>query len=531
MQSTPKPKVYSYLRFSSPEQRKGDSKRRQLDYAVVYAARQGLELDKTLHFADEGQSAYTGANVRKGALGQFLRLVDDGEIAPGSILLIESLDRMSRMDPWDVLPVFQQIINSGITVVTLKDDKVWTREKMRESPMRIIESILYMMEAHKSSDDKSKRLREVWQTKRKNAGSKRVTSVCPAWLRLDPAANAFVPLPERAAVVQRIYADALAGHGAQRIARALNSEGVPPFGKTPWSYTYVRSILTNPAVVGTFIPNIVRRGVVREREPQRDAAVHGYFPAVIDTETFETAQVMLEASRTQHVQRIQRRDRGGDNPNLFAGLLRCSLCGGPVARKMSGGGKRGQRERTPIAYLVCKAAKEGRGCPHRAARYDQVVEALRVHGPAMLADAPAGSGAEIDAEIESLRTADLEMGEQIGNLLSAIRRGLDTPAVEADLRHLENERAMGRVRLEELETIRTEAFGPFVARRIENLMSHLTAEPMEAGQVSAGLRQVFRSLVLDLDAGTIECEWRHGGSSSLLVFWPGDSNDGSERAA
>ena len=36
-----KPKAYSYLRFSTPEQQQGDSKRRQLDLARHYADAHG----------------------------------------------------------------------------------------------------------------------------------------------------------------------------------------------------------------------------------------------------------------------------------------------------------------------------------------------------------------------------------------------------------------------------------------------------------------------------------------------------------
>ena len=40
----PKPRAYSYLRFSSPEQRLGDSERRQIEAARRYAERHDLDL-------------------------------------------------------------------------------------------------------------------------------------------------------------------------------------------------------------------------------------------------------------------------------------------------------------------------------------------------------------------------------------------------------------------------------------------------------------------------------------------------------
>ena len=87
------PKAYSYIRFSTPEQIKGDSLRRQTMLSEKYALEHNLDLDITLNLKDLGVSAYDRSNITKGALGVFLKLIQDGKIAPGSFLLIESLDR------------------------------------------------------------------------------------------------------------------------------------------------------------------------------------------------------------------------------------------------------------------------------------------------------------------------------------------------------------------------------------------------------------------------------------------------------
>jgi hypothetical protein len=49
-----KPRVYSYLRFSTTEQGLGDSERRQLQDAQAWVDREGLQLDEQL--ADRGLS-------------------------------------------------------------------------------------------------------------------------------------------------------------------------------------------------------------------------------------------------------------------------------------------------------------------------------------------------------------------------------------------------------------------------------------------------------------------------------------------
>ena len=61
-----KPRAYSYVRFSTPEQAQGDSYRRQIESAEEYARLHDLEMDAKLRFADRGLSAYRGANAEIG---------------------------------------------------------------------------------------------------------------------------------------------------------------------------------------------------------------------------------------------------------------------------------------------------------------------------------------------------------------------------------------------------------------------------------------------------------------------------------
>src|ERR1700689_4350401 len=64
------PMVISYLRFSRPEQLKGDSTRRQLDLSQRYAKERGWQIDKNL--SDRGVSAFRGANAASGSLSKLL---------------------------------------------------------------------------------------------------------------------------------------------------------------------------------------------------------------------------------------------------------------------------------------------------------------------------------------------------------------------------------------------------------------------------------------------------------------------------
>ena len=117
-----KPLLFSYVRFSTQEQAKGHSLKRQLDYANKVAKERGLLLDESLTMRDLGLSAYHGNNIKKGAFGVFLKAIEDGNIPSGSVLLIESLDRMSRRKVSECASIVTQIINAGITVITAIDN-------------------------------------------------------------------------------------------------------------------------------------------------------------------------------------------------------------------------------------------------------------------------------------------------------------------------------------------------------------------------------------------------------------------------
>ncbi len=157
--------AYSYIRFSSAEQRKGDSHRRQLEASEKYAQEHCLTLDTSLKLDDLGRSAFDKTNVTKGRLGAFLRAIEDGRVPKGSYLLVESLDRLSRAQVLDALNQFSAILTAGITIVTLSDKQVYSHESVSENPMQLMVSILIMLRAHEESLTKSDRVGKAWQRK------------------------------------------------------------------------------------------------------------------------------------------------------------------------------------------------------------------------------------------------------------------------------------------------------------------------------------------------------------------------------
>ena len=139
--------------MSTELQLKGDSRRRQLAASRAYAEAHDLDLTENTELEDIGISAFKGANVREGALGQFLKSVKAGRIKPGSFLLVESLDRLSREQVLTAQSLFLSIIQSGINLVTLADNRVYRAGQTELADL--IMSLVIMSCAHEEFKPKA----------------------------------------------------------------------------------------------------------------------------------------------------------------------------------------------------------------------------------------------------------------------------------------------------------------------------------------------------------------------------------------
>lgn len=341
-----RPRAYSYIRWSTVLQGTGDSNRRQIQMAVDYAEKHGLDLVSEDIIRDEGLSGFTGKNLTDGALGQFIRAVEAEKISKGSYLLVESFDRLSRQMVDTAVELFLKITRHDIVLVTLADQ---TEYRKPVDMTKLIMSIVYMSRAHEESAMKRQRGANNWKGKRLNIGKRKLTSLCPGWLTLSDDKTEFIVNKERAAIVRRIFDLSLAGQGAFVIARKFNEERVPTFGRSDaWGTSSVKKLLKNRAVIGEFQPcRKSREDKHRTPEGEPDPA---YFPAIIEPETFQANQATLGRRRTKAGR------RGKAYSNLFSGLALCNDCGSKM-HFFNKGEKGG-------TWLFCHGAQKG-VCPQR----------------------------------------------------------------------------------------------------------------------------------------------------------------------
>jgi len=85
-------------------------------------------LNESLHESDvrnHGVSAFRGANMVKGPLAKFIALVDAGVVKPGSWLLVEDIDRLTRGVHTKAYGLCLLLFEKGIRIATLMDGEVY----------------------------------------------------------------------------------------------------------------------------------------------------------------------------------------------------------------------------------------------------------------------------------------------------------------------------------------------------------------------------------------------------------------------
>ena len=346
--------VVIYIRWSSAEQAKGSTLERQRDDCLRHAAAKGWNVVAVI--VDDGVSAFKGRQSSSaGALGRFVADVEAGAYAEGVILLTEKLDRLSRQKAKQVFSWMVRVTDLGVVIATVEGDRRYDSGNLDMA--MIIEIIVKAQLANEESEKKATRIAAAWASKRNRLarGEKTVlTRRAPAWLRVEGTPPVFVVIPERAAIVRRVFEDTVAGFGKNHIARNLNLESIATFGRADgWHASYVQKILKSAAVLGEFQPGRKPRGEARTTAGD---VVADYYPRIVDADLHANAMTSM-AGRGRQVA-----GRGRRLSNLFAGLATCASCRAKMTFRAKGRKERADGTVVHEDYLVCDGYQRGLGC-------------------------------------------------------------------------------------------------------------------------------------------------------------------------
>lgn len=213
-----------------------------------------------------------------------------------------------------------------------------------------------MLRAHEESKTKSERVSKAWE---KNRNTKKIiTKLAPKWLIAD--GDKWIVDKEKVKIIERMFELYEQGNGYQKIARALNADGIPTWGNHKedddiiheWQVGSVSHFLNNKALIGIYETNKI---------PARE----GYFPAVIDRTRFNNLQRAMASKNFTG----DRSNLTTGVSNLFSGRAYCGICGARMKTAVTSR-KTGER----YYYLHCNTAYSNpKNCQAKPVNY-KVVE-------------------------------------------------------------------------------------------------------------------------------------------------------------
>lgn len=459
-------KAISYIRWSSEKQAKGSSLARQKRANADFIDTMKWQFDSEI--IDAGTSAWTGSNLSDlAAFGQFISKCER-EGGKGYVLVVEQIDRISRLNTLDVILTFERLTKTGLTIALSDSRMVVDTFTLRNQSAQLQHIASQSERANSESNHKSQRIREAWQIMRDNKEPTHCSSTCPAWLRLDEARLKFSVRGDKALIVNEIFDLYIAGTGKRGIARILNDRAEPTFrGGNGWSGSSVASILHNRAVIGEYQHCVTRKAV---GDPVAD-----YFPAVMSNAKF------AEANGKRHSRVMASHSHVAKLTNLLSDIARCSECGGKLifsnkARKASG---------QPVAYLKCDNNMRSRGCtvskmmpyfPLESAVLDALLDRI-------LDD----QHFQIDDDVQLLNNAIADQEREVadlGNRMETVANNLEKIGDDERLltryRTLKNDENAAKARLTELRIDMAKARGKVSSRehikRVSDIRASLNDE-------------------------------------------------------
>jgi len=356
MEEESRPIAYSYIRFSTPEQSLGDSKRRQFEETERYCRENKLILSDNI-FHDEGVSAFKGKNKTKDAqLARFLMLCRQNKIKKGSYLLCEHIDRITREPISNAFDTVKSIIDYGIIVVTLNDKRKYSKDTLNQIDLLCL--IFTLFQSHDESVKKQERIRKSWENKRNQLISGKIQKLpqIPNWLNQNKSGEILVDETKSSTVIRIFDMFVNQKIGSSSIHKILNQERVPIISKkktsSKWQQDYISRILRNKAVIGytEFYETTIDPETHRKKRALIKNSTAKIYPPIIDEKTFNAAQIKLNQVKKYKRGRI-------GSVNIFSTeILKCARCNGKMEMIYKTKENR---------FIACQNNRHGLGCNNK----------------------------------------------------------------------------------------------------------------------------------------------------------------------
>ena len=324
-----KMRAWLYYRLSRDEDEEMNSLQNQRQILVDYAEQNEYEI-----VGESFDDNVSGMTFNRKGLGELEIAVDEGKI---DVVLVKDLSRLGRHRTQTELFI-DHLRQNDVRVYSVTEGIDSTNEN--DDLMIGFKQIFNDFYAK----DISKKVRTGIQQKQKSG----LVVNLPMGYYKDKNTDEILIDEVAADIVREIFQKYLEGFGLSTIARSLNKRGIksPEYfshrkigaqrtemcKKFLWAQTTVKRILENEIYTGTLVNHKTvtskiykTKNVVPESEQYRHEE---FLPAIIDKQTYEQAQKMLESRKKSNV-----RASNGKAIHRYCGLIKCAECGAILIAK------------------------------------------------------------------------------------------------------------------------------------------------------------------------------------------------------
>lgn len=335
-------KVAIYIRVSTRYQVDKDSLQVQRRELTAYAE-MVLGIRDYVIFEDPG---YSAKNTDR---PDYQRMMDRLRTGEFTHLLVWKIDRISR-NLLDFAAMYQELKELGIAFVS-KNEQFDTSNAVGEAMLKII-----LVFAELERQMTSERVTAVMLS-RANNGQWNGGRV-PYGYDYNKQTKTFSINPTEGKIVCKIYDLYEEYQSTLYISRYFNDIGLRSRAGKEWSATQVHKILTNIFYIGDYRYNVHSDGKGHlERDKAEWMEIRDHHIPLISRDRFERIQFILQRNKRGGAHRGESHMR--KNIHIFAGMVRCGICGGNMSATLD---KRRADGWRPSIYACQKRRNDSGTC-------------------------------------------------------------------------------------------------------------------------------------------------------------------------
>jgi site-specific DNA recombinase len=352
----PKVRVAAYCRVSTDSDEQMASLEAQKDHYESYI-RANPDWEFAGIYYDEGISGTKKEN-RTG----LLRLLADCENKKIDFIITKSVSRFAR-NTTDCIEMVRKLTDLGVFIYFEKEN-INTQRMEGELVLTILSSLAENESLSIAENSK-------WSIRRRfQNGTYKIAYPPYGYDYMD--GKLFIK-KEQAEIVKRIFSEALAGKGTQKIADGLNLDKIPTKRGSHWTATTIRGILTNEKYTGDVL---LQKTYTDSRFNKRTNygeknryLIENHHEAIISHEVFEAVEVALNQRAKE--KGIEKRNDKYQNRYSFSGKIICSECGSTFKRRIHSSGTRKY-----VAWCCSKHLKQITECSMQFIRDEDIKTAF-----------------------------------------------------------------------------------------------------------------------------------------------------------